>query len=210
MKTALSNTGHPCGNALTPGHRYDYLSPVSGWLKRTTLSLLCLLLITPVLRQSVAAETFAGYSQPFVVVTPRLQPPDLPFIDAEGKSRSLSEYQGQLVLLNFWASWCSACMMEMPALNHLQSQMAAEGFTVLTLNQDLDKGAIVRQLLDKSGAPLLTAHIDPHSQLGQALGQTFLPTTLLIDTEGQIAGQLIGPAEWDSPRAMALLRSYLP
>lgn len=159
---------------------------------------------------ATAADGFKGYVQPFVETKPPAPAPNTPFFDAEGKPHLLSEYKGRVVLLNFWATWCAACMLEMPALNELQAAMEGEGLTVLTVNQDMDDTISVSRELESRRLTRLTAHTDLNRILGVALEQTMLPTTILIDPKGRIVGQLVGPAEWDSPEAMELIRRYLP
>ncbi|MEH6473269.1 MAG: TlpA disulfide reductase family protein [Halopseudomonas sp.] len=156
--------------------------------------------------QSSAETTFQGYSQAYQPAQEKFDPPAVSFIDADEQSHLLSDYPGQVLLINFWASWCRTCLHEMASLQRLQ-QLAGDNVKVLTLNQDLSDSGEIKQLLAKIGAEELPAHRDLNSQLGFALGQTLLPTTLFIDSNGRVAGQLIGPAEWDSPEALALIES---
>ncbi len=168
---------------------------------------LFILALTAILTSnSQATPPFQGHVQPYQPALELLSPPPIPFIDEQGRPRLLAEYVGQAVLVNLWASWCSTCLSEMASLQRLQQQLG-ESATLLTLNQDLTDSDQVRHVLERLGAVELPAFLDIDGRLGAALGQTLLPTTLLIDSQGRIVGQLVGSADWDSPAAMALINS---
>jgi len=97
----------------------------------------------------------------------------------------------------------------MASLQQLQQQFNPADLRVVTLNQDLPQSAPVRALLDRYGAGQLPAFRDPGSRLGLMLGQTLLPTTLIIGTDGRLLEQLTGPLPWDSPEAVAQLQRYI-
>ncbi len=156
------------------------------------------------------AADFKGYAQPFVYVEARPQVENAEFVDEQGRPQRLADYRGQVVLINLWASWCAACVYEMPELDALQQQLRARGLKVLTLNQDLSDGKAVRQFLDSRGFHHLTSHLDLNYRFGQAYGQKLLPMTLLFDAQGRQIGHLVGPADWNSAAARALLEPYLP
>lgn len=156
------------------------------------------------------AEEFRGYSQPFVYTDAKTPATDIPFTDVDGNLQRLSDFRGQVVLVNFWASWCSACIVEMPELNALQKALGDKGLKVLTLNQDLNDGSAAHQFLLRRGHDALTGHLDINYLFGQAFGQKLLPMTLLFDTNGRQIGQLVGAADWNSTSAQALIGNYLP
>ncbi len=171
------------------------------WL---TLSLLILL------SSPLQAETFKGYSASFVYTEQSPSRPEAQFFDIDGNPQQLSDYQGQVVLVNLWASWCAACIYEMPELEALQQALGAQGLTVLTLNQDLISGKQALDFLRQQGIQNLTGHLDPDFKFGHAYNQKLLPMTLLFDSNGQQIGHLVGPAAWNSVDAKALIGRYLP
>ncbi|MEH6824673.1 MAG: TlpA disulfide reductase family protein [Motiliproteus sp.] len=165
------------------------------------------LISTPFISPYSSAETlFQGHSQAYQPALTRFPPPDINFLDAQNQAHTLADYPGQVLVINFWASWCPSCLHEMASLQRLQD-VAGARVKVITLNQDLTDSTQIQQLLHRVQAGQLPSLRDPDGRLGYALGQTLLPTTFFIDSNGQVAGQLIGAAEWDSSEALALIQS---
>ncbi len=174
---------------------------------RRAFPLLLLLCCTAALVTSAWAETtFQGHVQPYKPAQTRIASPPVSFLDVNSQPKFLADYSGQVLVVNLWASWCPTCLAEMASLQRLQQQLG-DDTRLLTLNQDLDNSNQVQQLLNRLNAGSLPALRDHEGRLGFAMGQTLLPTTILIDSQGRIAGQLIGSAEWDSPAALALIDS---
>jgi thiol-disulfide isomerase/thioredoxin len=133
----------------------------------------------------------------------------LKFDDAEGRSRSLADFKGKVVLLNFWATWCVPCRKEMPALDHLQATLGGPDFEVVALSIDRSGMDVVRKFFADVGVRNLTIYLDPAGKAMRALNTVGLPATLLIGRDGLEIGRLIGPAEWDSAEAIAFVRSLI-
>lgn len=110
------------------------------------------------------------------------------FPDLEGKQRHLSEWQGQVVLVNFWAPWCPPCRKEMPALMELQEKLAARGLTVVGITIDTHDNA--EAFADSLGInfPILIGE-DGGLELAQTLGNKVgaLPYTVVLDRQGRVA-----------------------
>ena len=87
-------------------------------------------------------------------------------MDAAGAPHKLSDYRGKVVLLNFWATWCLACIVEMPALDRLQAKLGGERFVVVTVSQDAAPPAIVGRFLQKQKLDRLDVFMDPRRRLG--------------------------------------------
>lgn len=135
--------------------------------------------------------------------------PDISFIDGSGKTRKLSGFEGKVILLNFWATWCAPCRREMPSLDRLQNQIGTENFRVLAIGQDRKGIEKVKAFLQELNVPHLAAYNDRTLKSARKLGVFGLPSTLLIDREGREIGRLTGPAEWDSDAAIALIKAVL-
>ncbi|MBI4184449.1 MAG: TlpA family protein disulfide reductase [Proteobacteria bacterium] len=135
--------------------------------------------------------------------------PAVHFEDAEGRSLSLADFRGKVVLLNLWATWCGPCRREMPTLDRLQARLGGPEFEVLALSIDRAGIDVVRNFYREVGVERLAMYIDASGKAARALGALGLPTTLLIDQEGREIGRLIGPAEWDAAEMVAFLRRYL-
>lgn len=131
--------------------------------------------------------------------------PEITFLDAEAKSRNLSEWRGRVVLLNVWATWCLPCRKEMPALERLQSALGSDKFDVVAVSADRGGVEAARKFFDQVKLTKLGLFADPSLRLTSTLKVVGLPATLLIDAEGREIGRLLGPAEWDSEEAKKLI-----
>ncbi|HMA13649.1 MAG: TlpA family protein disulfide reductase [Bacteroidota bacterium] len=146
-------------------------------------------------------------------------PPPAPseaFQTLDGAPAALGDFRGKVVLVNFWATWCAPCVKEMPSLERLHLQLAEEGLAVLAVSQDRNGAAVVTPFLGRIDLQHLPVYLDPKGALGRAFGvgglpttAGGLPTTYVIGRDGRVLAALVGPAEWDSPEAVALLRHYL-
>lgn len=160
--------------------------------------------IAPLARGEVAAVTVAQ-------APARL--PALAFADAAGEPKTLADWQGRVVLLNLWATWCVPCRKEMPALDALQRELGGPRFEVVAVNIDTRDPGKPKAWLAEAGIKTLAYYADPSARVFQVLkaaGKAFgMPTTLLVDPAGCEIAALAGPAEWASPDALALLRAAL-
>ncbi|MDE3175733.1 MAG: TlpA family protein disulfide reductase [Pseudomonadota bacterium] len=134
----------------------------------------------------------------------------LAFAGADGQKLALADFKGRAVLLNLWATWCVPCRAEMPALDRLQAAAGGPQFEVVTVNVDTARVERAGQFLDEIGVKRLTRYADHSGDAfetlrlaGKALG---LPTSLLIDKDGCELGVVAGPANWDSPDALAAVK----
>ena len=140
------------------------------------------------------AALLGGCSQQESTASPALPPVaasaaslQFSFPDLEGKERQLREWQGQVVVLNFWAPWCPPCRAEMPALLELQQKHAAAGLAVVGITIDTQENA--QNFVDEMGIdfPILIAE-DRGIVLAQKLGNRVgvLPYTVVLDRQGQV------------------------
>lgn len=127
------------------------------------------------------------------------------FEDVDGSALSLDGFDGQVVLVNLWARWCSPCKEEMPTLANLQSLQGGEDFQVVTIAmEDVETSKLVEALAEMD-ASNLPAYRDSDSSLAFELGVIGLPTSVLLDKSGSEIGRLSGPAKWDSDAALRLI-----
>jgi thiol-disulfide isomerase/thioredoxin len=139
--------------------------------------------------------------------------PDLSFLAPDGLPKTLSSMRGKVLLVNLWATWCAPCRKEMPALDQLQADLGGVDFEVVAISIDqrnLDKP---KAFLQEIGVSRLAYYSDPTAKIFQelkAVDKAFgMPTTLLIDKNGCELGYLAGPAEWNSPDAVRLVKAAL-
>ena len=145
----------------------------------------------------------------FLVKADRPPVPDLAFKDSSGSEIKLSKWQGRVVLLNLWATWCAPCRKEMPTLNDVQKQLGSKDFEVVALSVDRKGLEASAAFLKETGADALGLYIDETTKSLNMLQALGLPVTLLIDRKGREIGRLLGPAEWNSAEAVALMKAAL-
>jgi thiol-disulfide isomerase/thioredoxin len=135
--------------------------------------------------------------------------PEITFFDGDGNQVSLADFEGEVVVLNLWATWCAPCRTEMPSLDRLQARFGGNGLEVVALSLDRGDVAKVRDFFEELGIAHLAIYHDPQGRAGRALGAPGLPTTIVIDRSGQEVGRLLGPAEWDSDEAIAVIEALV-
>jgi thiol-disulfide isomerase/thioredoxin len=130
------------------------------------------------------------------------------FQDGDHQSKGLADFRGKIVLLNVWATWCVPCREEMPALDRLQTALGGTDFEVVTLSIDRNID-LVRKFFTEVGITNLAMYLDSSGKALREMEVFGVPTTLLIDREGREIGRLIGPAEWDAPDMIELVRCVI-
>ncbi|WP_300516864.1 TlpA disulfide reductase family protein [Aliiroseovarius sp.] len=131
------------------------------------------------------------------------------FTDPEGGEHRLAEYRGQVVVVNFWATWCAPCRKEMPALDALQRELGGEDFQVVTIATGRNKLPAIRAFFDEAGVSALPILLDPRQKLARDMGVLGLPATVLLNREGEEVARMVGDADWNSDSAKAILRSLM-
>lgn len=110
--------------------------------------------------------------------------PDFTLVDLDGNRVTMSELRGRPVILNFWATWCGPCRVEMPDLAALQAEHVDDDLLVLAVNQ-AESAEQVRAFLDELELDL-TAVLDSKGEVADAYGAFFLPSTMFVDANGTI------------------------
>jgi len=134
---------------------------------------------------------------------------DLPFVRVDESEGSLADYEGQYVVLNFWATWCAPCREEMPSLQNLHDAMASDDFTVVTLATGFNQPQAIRRFFDETGVVDLTQYRDINQQIAREMGVFGLPITVILNPAGDEVARLRGDAHWDSPEAMAVIEALM-
>jgi thiol-disulfide isomerase/thioredoxin len=157
----------------------------------------------------VSRELATGALAAFVVHPEPRSLPEITFKDAEGGPLSLSQWQGRVVLVNLWATWCGPCREEMPELAELQARLGSEDFEVVAISLDRSGAEVARPFIETVGAEALALYLDPSTKVLAGFKAVGLPATMLIDRQGRELGRMFGPADWASPEAVRLIEAAL-
>ena len=130
------------------------------------------------------------------------EPLEITLSDPTGRPVSLSEFRGKIVFINFWTTWCLACVIEMPSMEKLHQRFKDKDFMMVAINLQ-ESAARVKQFYEEYKLTF-TALLDITGDVGAALGIRSIPTTFILDKNGRIIGKALGPREWESKKSIAL------
>lgn len=133
---------------------------------------------------------------------------EVPFDDSEGNPVSFADWEGEVVFVNFWATWCPPCLKEMPAIDRLSAALDGE-IAVLAISTDRGDAEKPRRWLAENGIQNLALLHDRALRTAAASAILGQPTTLVLDRQGREIARFQGDAEWDSPEAQAILRAIV-
>lgn len=135
---------------------------------------------------------------------PRVGKPALDFTiqDDQGKA-SLRDFRGQVLIVNFWASWCPPCIAETPSLVRMEKQLKSKGVVVLGVSADEDASAY-HAFLKKYDITFLTVR-DPTAKVQHQYGTTLIPESYVIDAQGVLRRKIVNAIDWESPDMLTFL-----
>ena len=157
--------------------------------------------------EPVQAVNATPINSDLIPIEKRQPAPNFELVDLFGVSHRLSNYKGQVVFLNFWATWCGPCKIEAPALQRLYQSMDGEDFELLAVSTDHKKEPInpfVEQY--KLTFPVLW---DQEQEVAKRYQVAGIPISLLIDRQGRVAARVMGAREWDSAQWQNTVRGLL-
>ena len=175
---------------------------------RAFISLLLLVLAGGLAAEDKPDAGGRGRLGEFIPASPLQPAPAVSFVDLAGNTVSLSEFTGKIVLVNLWATWCEPCLREMPSLERVQSRLG-DKLAVVAISEDRGGSKTVDPFIDKLGLKSVKVYVDPKSAIERAFKVQGLPTSFLIDREGRVLGRVEGAAEWDAPKLLEVLKSFL-
>lgn len=170
-------------------------------MSRKKLALLFLICFSIFIKNAQAEQLLSNIANDNISV-------DFKLLDMNGKTHTLADYKGNPVIINFWATWCPPCREELPSMNRGWKKIKAEGIAMLAINVGEDEDTIFEfngdypidftVLLDKTGEVINQWPIKG------------LPTTFVLDSNGQLIYRAIGGRAWDDDKILNLVRALKP
>ncbi len=157
-------------------------------------------------RKPRAEERLPPLSEGLRPVSPPQPVPDVPFLGADSTAHHLADFKGHGMVVNLWATWCAPCVAEMPSLEALSKALAPADIAVLPLSSDRGGAATVQAWYDSHDIKGLPVLLDPKGAMARAFNARGVPTTLIINTSGQVVARLEGAADWGAPDAQTLVQ----
>ena len=137
-----------------------------------------------------------------------LPAPDFALPDLDGKMINLVDYRGKVVFLNIWATWCAPCVEEMPSMEKLHQELKNQDFVILAVSIDESGSEIVSPFMKKHKLTF-TALVDTEGTIRNLYQATGIPETFIIDRNGRIAEEVIGPRNWAAEGAVRYFVSLI-
>ncbi len=134
--------------------------------------------------------------------------PAFTLTDLHGTRQALQDYRGMVVLLNFWATWCGPCLVEMPSMERLYRDLKQDNFAILAVSSDPQGRAVTQPFVESQGLTFPVLHDSDYRVSGQ-YGVRTLPMSFIIDRNGTLTHRVFGARDWNSPEARTLLRTLL-
>jgi len=134
--------------------------------------------------------------------------PNFELWDVDGNPVTLAQYRGKVVLLNFWATWCGPCRVEMPAMEALYRGNTRQDFEILAISTDAQGVSVTRPFKASLGLTFPILH-DSDFRIGVAYGARTLPMSFLVNREGMVTHRIFGARDWESPEAKEIIRAAL-
>ena len=134
--------------------------------------------------------------------------PDFMVKNLRGGMASLSQYRGKVVLINFWATWCGPCKMEMPSMEALYRSYSRSDFEILAVSIDTIGEPPVRLFVEDFGFsfPVL---MDDEFEVNDRYQVRVVPTSILVDRKGKVAQRFLGAKDWNDQESRAAVEKLI-
>lgn len=181
--------------------------PAINNLKNYMHALLILMLFSPT--WVAAGKTAPANDYKFTALSTPVPAPDFNLDDMDGKKHTLKQYKGKVVLINFWATWCPPCVREMPSMESLYQQLKDKPFIVLAINQWEDEEKVFAFTGQLKSIPSFPILFDPDSKVSAAYGVKGLPSSYIVNKQGDIVFRATGGRDFTHPEIVRLIKSLL-
>jgi len=134
--------------------------------------------------------------------------PNFQLRDLNGRLVTLSDLRGKVVLLNFWATWCGPCRVEMPAMEELYRTFSRKDFEILAVSTDAQGVSVTRPFQQENHLTFPILH-DADYHVGLTYGARTLPMTFMVDRRGVVRHQIFGARDWEASEAQQLVQMLM-
>jgi len=131
------------------------------------------------------------------------------FRNAQEKQVGLSQFNGKIVLLNLWATWCPPCIKELPALDRLQQRLGKDDFVIVAVSLDDDIELAREMFFDRLSIRSMAIYTESTEQLGHDFPVDVVPASFFIDRKGQAIGMLRSYIDWDGAETDVLIKRLI-
>jgi peroxiredoxin len=147
-----------------------------------------------------ASIIFHAYAKP-------MPAPEFSLEDLQGKTVDMRQLRGQVILLNFWATWCPNCRKESTSFEKLSTQYGPKGLILFRINSKESRESVEEYVGKESlHVPVL---LDKTGKVGRLFGIWAHPTSYLIDRQGMVRYRAVGPVDWTGPEALSVINHLL-
>lgn len=160
----------------------------------------------------VPRRVVAAFGRDFQTIEAAIEPKRLPegdFMDTGGKTHKISNFSGRPTLVNFWATWCSPCVVELPSLQKLGEHYEGRMNVVSIALEEGRNPADIASFLEKRGVGDFAGYLDREGEIARNLGIRGIPTSFLIGSDGHILYRFEGDADWTSEHSKAFFDIFL-
>lgn len=170
-----------------------------------------MLLVVLTLITSLASSVQASEFQDKLEILEKTRPlSKVEYLNVAGDKQSLAAFEGELLVINFWATWCPPCIKELPSLSRLQKLVGDKGVRVIAISEDFGGIDKPREFLAQRGLSNLTLLLDDDKGTGfRSLGGRGLPSTLIVNSDNREVARLVGTAEWDDEAVVSFLEKLI-
>lgn len=161
-----------------------------------------LILLTPIAHPQIQGNELASLK----IHKTAIKVPNIEFIDQSGKKITNANLIGKVSVINLWATWCPPCVKELPSIDRLAKIVSQEDIKIYAVSQDRAGNKIVPPYFQKLKLKNLTIYLDNQGSLMAAFKTPVLPTTVIIDKNGNEIARLVGEISWDSPEVIKYLK----
>jgi thiol-disulfide isomerase/thioredoxin len=186
------------------------------WMRTSLIGIWMMVAATLLVRCEGKEKPGAGAKQGLVSKTPELKKspqegfvaPQFSAQDLRGRSVAVDDFQGKVVLLNFWATWCPPCRREIPSLESLYQLRKDKGFEILAVNVDRTALSKVTSFVEQNRMtfPVL---LNPQGDIGEKYWVRAIPTSFLLDKKGVIRWKVVGGREWSGSEVLEKIDQLL-